>query len=113
MKLNCNVFPKVIVVCSEGAFKRQQSLLSGEVLNIPTSNSSFDGLFSAGLKFFHAKHAYDYDRLALGRYEMLPLCAEEFRLVEMVPNRYITYRIGLNITFQGCANSHPWRDHAT
>ena len=81
----------MIVVCSEGAFKRQQSHLSGEVLNIPTSSSTFDGLFSAGLKFFQAKHAYDYDRLALARYEMLPLCAEEFRLVEMVPNRYVSY----------------------
>ena len=82
---------QVIVVCSEGAFKQQQSHLSGEVLNIPTSSSTFDGLFSAGLKFFQAKHAYDYDRLALARYEMLPLCAEEFRLVEMVPNRYVSH----------------------
>ena len=75
-------------MCSEGAFKRQQSLLNREVLNIPSSTSTLDGLFSAGLKFFHAKHAYDYDRLALARYEMLPLCAEEFSLAEMVPNRY-------------------------
>ena len=76
------------MVCSEGAFRRERAILSKEVLNIPSSTSTLDGLFSAGLKFFHAKHAYDYDRLALARYEMLPLCAEEFRLVEMVPNRY-------------------------
>jgi hypothetical protein len=78
---------QVIVVCSEGAFKRQLALLSGEVLNIPNSSSTLDGLFSAGLKFFQAKHAYDYNRLALVRFEMLALCAEKFRLAEMVPNR--------------------------
>ena len=38
---------KMIVVCSEGAFKRQQALMNGEVLNIQ-HNSSLDGLFSAG-----------------------------------------------------------------
>jgi hypothetical protein len=70
---------KVIVVCSEGAFKRQQALLSGEVLNIP-DNSSLDGLFSAGLRFITAQHANDAQRLALARYEMLALTAPEFRL---------------------------------
>ena len=78
---------KVVVVCSEGAFKRQQALLSGEVLNIPKSGSALDGLFSAGLKFFQSRHAYDYNRLALLRYEMLALSGEQFRLAEMVPNR--------------------------
>ena len=78
---------RVVVICSEGAFKRQQALLKGEVLNIPGASSSLDGLFSAGLKFFQEKHAYDYGRLALVRYEMLRLTAPEFRLQEMVPNR--------------------------
>jgi hypothetical protein len=41
---------KIVVMCSEGAYKRQQALLDGEVLNIP-HNSAMDGLFSAGLKF--------------------------------------------------------------
>ena len=77
---------KIIVMCSEGAYKRQQSQIKGEVLNIP-DNSSMDGLFSAGLKFIQDKHAYDYNRLALARYEMLSLTGPEFRLQEMVPNR--------------------------
>lgn len=77
---------KIIIICSEGAFKRQQSLLNGEVLNIP-ENSTLDGLFSAGLKFIQEQHAYDYNRLALARYEMLHLTSPEFRLQEMVPNR--------------------------
>jgi hypothetical protein len=40
-----------VIICSENAFKRQQALLKGEVLNIPKVNSSLDGLFTAGLKF--------------------------------------------------------------
>ena len=43
-------FVQIVVICSEGAFKRQQSLLQKEVLNIP-DGSTMDGLFSAGLKF--------------------------------------------------------------
>ena len=47
---------KIIVVCSEGAFKRQQALVKGEVLNIPKyDNASLDGLFSAGLRFIQRK----------------------------------------------------------
>ena len=42
---------KIVVICSETAFKRQQALLKAEVLNIPDVNSSLDGLFTAGLKF--------------------------------------------------------------
>ena len=78
---------KVIVICSEGAFKRHQALLKGEVLNIPDANNTLDGLFSAGLKFITDHHAYDYGRLALARYEMLARTASEFRLQDMVPNR--------------------------
>ncbi|TRY79228.1 hypothetical protein TCAL_17049 [Tigriopus californicus] len=77
---------KIVIICSEGAYKRQQALLKGEVLNIP-SNTTMDGLFSAGIKFIQDKHAYDYNRLALARYEMLSLSGPEFRLQEMVPNR--------------------------
>lgn len=40
-----------------------------------------------GLKFIQEKHAYDYNRLALVRYEMLALTKPEFRLLKMVPNR--------------------------
>lgn len=46
---------KIIIVCSEGAFKRQQAILKGEVLNIPKVDSSLDGLFSAGLRFIQSK----------------------------------------------------------
>ena len=46
---------KIVIVCSEGAFKRQQAIVNGEVLNIPRVNSSLDGLFSAGLRFIQGK----------------------------------------------------------
>ena len=51
-------FFKIIVVCSEGAFKRQQALVKGEVLNIPRIDSSLDGLFSAGLRFIQGKFVF-------------------------------------------------------
>ena len=46
------------MVCSEGAFKRQQALVKGEVLNIPRIDSSLDGLFSAGLRFIQGKFVF-------------------------------------------------------
>jgi hypothetical protein len=46
---------KIVIICSENAFKRQQALLKGEVLNIPDVNSSLDGLFSAGLRFIQVR----------------------------------------------------------
>ena len=49
-------FFKIIIVCSEGAFKRQQALVKGEVLNIPRVDSScLEGLFSAGLRFIQGE----------------------------------------------------------
>ena len=55
----------------QGAYKRHQAILNGEVLNIPNSET-LDGLFSAGLRFLHARQ-YDTGRLSLARYEMLHL----------------------------------------
>ena len=52
-------FFKIIIVCSEGAFKRQQALVKGEVLNIPRVDSSLDGLFSAGLRFIQGEYEYN------------------------------------------------------
>jgi hypothetical protein len=75
---------KIIVVCSEGAFKRQQALVKGEVLNIPKyDNASLDGLFSAGLRFIQQNHAYDHRRLTLVRYETLALTKPEYKLTMM------------------------------
>merc|ERR1712142_183991 len=74
---------KIIIVCSEGAYKRQQALVKGEVLNIPKVNSSLDGLFSAGLRFIQERHAYDRNRLTLIRYDNLPLTRTEFKLTMM------------------------------
>ncbi len=68
---------KIVVICSEGAYKRQQALLSKEVLNIP-DNATMDGLFSAGLKFIQDNHAYDYNRLALARYEHPNVVSDNF-----------------------------------
>ena len=102
-------FFKIIVVCSEGAFKRQQALVKGEVLNIPRIDSSLDGLFSAGLRFIQGKsvffsnrhlllyrisfsigcvfiperHAYDRNRLTLVRYDNLALTHPDYRLTMM------------------------------
>jgi hypothetical protein len=76
---------KVIVVCSQGAYKRHQAILNGEVLNIPNTDS-LDGLFSAGLRFLQARQ-YDKGRLALARYEMLHLSSADFRFDELGADR--------------------------
>jgi hypothetical protein len=76
---------KAIVVCSQPAYKRHQSILNGEVLNIPNTES-LDGLFSAGLRFLQARQ-YDKGRLALARYEMLHLSSADFRFDELGADR--------------------------
>jgi hypothetical protein len=76
---------KVIVVCSQGAYKRHQAILNGEVLNIPNTDS-LDGLFSAGLRFLQARQ-YDKGRLSLARYEMLHLSSADFRFEELGADR--------------------------
>lgn len=77
-------FFKIIIVCSEGAFKRQQALVKGEVLNIPRVDSScLEGLFSAGLRFIQERHAYDRNRLTLVRYDNLALTHPDFKLTMM------------------------------
>lgn len=71
-------------MCSEGAFKRQQALITGEVLNVQKyDNASLDGLFSAGLRFIQQNHAYDHRRLTLVRYESLALTKPEHKLTMM------------------------------
>lgn len=76
---------KVIVVCSQGAYKRHQAILNGEVLNIPNSET-LDGLFSAGLRFLQARQ-YDSGRLSLARYEMLHLCSNDFSFDDLGADR--------------------------
>jgi len=77
---------KVIVVCSQGAYKRHQAILNGEVLGINTNTDILDGLFSAGLSFLQARQ-YDKGRLALARYEMLHLSSADFRFDELGADR--------------------------
>jgi len=77
---------KVIVVCSQGAYKRHQAIINGEVLNIPKSETALDGLFSAGLRFLQARQ-YDKGRLALARYEMLHLCSADFQFDDLGADR--------------------------
>ena len=69
----------------QGAYKRHQAILNGEVLNIPNTDS-LDGLFSAGLRFLQARQ-YDKGRLALARYEMLHLSSADFRFDELGADR--------------------------
>lgn len=69
----------------QGAYKRHQAILKGEVLNIPNSQS-LDGLFSAGLRFLQARQ-YDKGRLALARYQMLHLSSPDFRFDDLRADR--------------------------
>ena len=69
----------------QGAYKRHQAILNGEVLNIPNSET-LDGLFSAGLRFLQARN-YDNGRLALSRYEMLHLCSDDFQFDDLGADR--------------------------
>lgn len=96
---------KVIVVCSQGAYKRHQALLNGEVLNIPDTDS-LDGLFSAGLRFLQERH-YDRGRLAMARYETLPLCGDQFRLIELGADREFLVPTQLHELFCWIHNFDP------
>jgi len=76
---------KVIVIESQGAYKRYQSLAGKEVLNIPEPGA-LGGLFSAALAFFlRRRERADPSRLALARYETLPLSAGDFSLPSLAP----------------------------
>ena len=70
----------------QGAYKRHQAILKGEVLNIP-NNDSLDGLFSAGLRFLQARQ-YDSGRLATARYEMLHLSSEDFHFEDLAAKEF-------------------------
>ena len=86
-KKTCEIEGRIIFqFFPQGAYKRHQAILKGEVLNIPNTDS-LDGLFSAGLRFLQARQ-YDSGRLATARYEMLHLSSEDFHFEDLAAKEF-------------------------